>query len=486
MKQPDKKQFIDISGKIPPQAVDIEEAILGAIMIEKDAIDRISLKPEMFYKDVHQKIFSTCQKLSLKNDPIDLLTVTEQLRNDGHLEEVGGPFYVSSLTNKVASASNIEYHAMIISDKWIKREMIRIASEIQQQAYDDTIDTFDVFDSFYSQLDAINNEVFDSEEQKSFYELLKEAANDLERREKLAKQNRIIGIPTPIFKLTKWTNGWQPQQLIILAGRPGMGKTAIAISSLTAAAAAGYKPALFSLEMSDLSLVNRMIVGKSGISSDNFRSGRIESSDWVSVTNAISAMADYNILIDDKPKSINKIRSKVKTLHRKGLCNMVVLDYIQLSWDEVSKNSIREQEISQISRKLKLMAKELNIPVIALSQLNRAVENRPGKRPQLSDLRESGAIEQDADLVIFIHRPEKYGILEDEEGNNMRGVIELIIEKQREGQIGTIKARCNESLTSIYDYDDFNDLTYQKSIPEHKQVNQFIEPNKEFEKEMPF
>jgi len=470
---------IDISGKIPPQAIDIEEAVLGALMLERDAIDKINIKPEYFYKDAHQKIFTSIQKLSSKSEPIDLLTVTESLRRDNSLDEIGGPYCISRLTSIVSSSFNIEYHSLILTEKYVKRELIRISSEIQAKAYDDSQDTFDIFDEAYSQLDAINSEIDSTDELKTWSELLKETRKDIIRRHDLIKEGKIIGIPTPLLKLTKWTCGWQGKQLIIVAGRPGMGKTAWGIGCMKTAAINGYKCAFFSLEMSDLSIANRFVIGESGVDADNFRAGNIQNYEWSQIDNAIGKMYDYNILIDDKPKSINKIKAKVKSLHRKGLCDLVIVDYIQLSWDDsVKGNAIREQEVSAVSRKLKTMAQDLNISVIALCQLNRAVENRPNKKPQLSDLRESGAIEQDADLVIFVHRPDKYGILEDENGNLLNGRCECILEKQREGQVGTIYFKYNQSITSIYDWDDFNDL---KSYHVHPDKN--IEPNRSFDNE---
>lgn len=484
MAKKDNKQpiILDVAGKIPPQAVDLEEAVLGALMIEKDAIDRVKLKPEYFYKDSHQHIFRAIQKLAFKNEPIDLMTVQEELRKSEVLEQIGGPYFISMLTSKIASASNIEYHSLIITDKFIKRQLIRISGEIQTKAFDDSEDTFEIFDNFYSQLDSINNEVEDVDNVKTWVELMKEALKEAEQRTSLYKDSKTIGIPTPILKLTKWTCGWQPKQFIIIAGRPGMGKTAWALGCLKTASVYGYKPVLFSLEMSDVSIANRLIIGESGVNADDFRSGNIQNEDWVKLNNSLGKMMDYNILIDDKPKSINKIKAKVKSLHRKGLCDMVVVDYIQLSWDDSLQNkAIREQEVSSVSRKLKLMAQELNIPVIALSQLNRAVENRPNKKPQLSDLRESGAIEQDADVIIFIHRPEKYGFTEDENGEPLNGRCDCILEKQREGQVGTINFKYNDSVTAIYDWDNYGEL---KELSYHPDRN--FEPNREFDKTPPF
>jgi replicative DNA helicase len=467
-------------GKIPPQATEIEEAILGALMIDREAIEKISLKSEMFYKDNHQKIFSAITKLHIKNDPIDILTVTDQLRKDSLLDEVGGPYYISKLTACIASSSNIEYHCDIIADKYTKRELIRISSEIQTKAFDDSSDTFEVLDEFSSQLDALNISSSGDVSDKTWMELMKETLTQAQKRELLHKDNKIVGIRTPLSKLSKWTCGWQKKQLIVIGGRPSVGKSAWAVSCIKTAAQDGYKPALFSLEMSDVSLVNRFIIGESGVSSDNFRVGSISQDDWTQIDKAVGRMSDYGITIDDKPKSINKIRAKVKKLVSKGLCDMVVVDYIQLSWDDtVNGKALREQEVSAVSRALKLMAQELDIPVIALSQLNRGLENRPNKRPMLSDLRESGAIEQDADVILFIYRPSIYGIMVDEDGRDLNGKCELIVAKQREGQTGTVDFKYNESITAIYDWDEQNYLNNYN--PDAK-----IEPNFEFDDKLLF
>lgn len=455
-------------GKIPPQAIDLEEIILGALMIEKDAIDKVDLRPEYFYKDSHQKIFIAIQNLSLLNNPIDLLTVTDELRKLKWIDEIGGPYYVTLLTSKVASSMHIEYHSKIITEMFIKREIIRISTELQQRAFDESEDTFDLLDSFYSQLDRLNNNA-EIDEPKTWNELIKETLKRTEEREQTYLSGKTVGIPTPVFKLTKWTCGWQPKQLIIIAGRPGQGKTAWALGCLKTAALNGYKPALFSLEMSDVSIADRIVIGESGINADDYRRGAIGDENWILLNNSFNKLSQYkNILIDDKPKNINRIRSKIKSLHRKGKCNMVIVDYIQLVGDDsIKTNANREQEVSTISRKLKLLASELNIPVIALSQLNREVEKRPNKKPMMSDLRESGAIEQDADVIMFVWRPEKYGITEDENGEPLNGRSFIILEKQREGNIGTIPFKYNDSVTAIYDYDEqlpYTEISKEKAL----------------------
>jgi len=484
---------LDYADKIPPQAIDIEEAILGALMLENDAILQISgsIRPEMFYKDVHQKIYSGILELSLKGKQIDLMTVSEILRKNECLDEVGGPYYIAQLTNKVASASNIEYHSLILSEKFTRRELIRISSEIQQQSFDDSVDTLDILDSINTQLDNINSNSVHVNGQKTWIELMKETIEAAKKREILFMEGKYIGIPTPLLKLTKWTCGWQPKQFIVIAGRPGMGKTAWALGCAKTSALSGYKPAMFTLEMSDVSLANRIIVGESGVNSDDFRSGNISGSDWVNLDKAIQRLWDLKISIDDKPKNVNRIVAKIKALHKKGLCDLAIIDYIQLSSDDSNGKGNREQEVSAISRKLKLCALELDIPIIALSQLNRSVESRAIKKPQLSDLRESGAIEQDADLVIFTHVPEKYGIMEDPDTHELlNGRCDCILEKQREGQVGTINFKFNDSYTAIYDWDDNN---FTESLPIQTNPNPIdpnsrLEPNKGFDEngEAPF
>lgn len=443
---------VDYTGKIPPQALEIEEAILGALMIEPDAIDRVELKPEYFYKDCHQKIFASIKRLSTLREPIDLLTVTNDLRKHNQLDEVGGPFYITKLTSTIASSSHIENHAKIITQKFVQRDIIRISTEAQQMAFDEMNDPYDILVLIQKQFDLLNN--FETDEPKTFDQVLKESLNNAQKRQKLKLEGKTIGIPTPLSQLTKWTCGWQGKQFIIIAGRPGMGKTAVAIACMRSAAIHNYSSVLFTLEMSDTSVADRMIIGESDINADDFRRGEISPYQWEILDRSFQKMSDYKICIDDKPKSINKICSKARTLHRKGKCDFVLVDYIQLAGDDSLKsNSNREQEISTISRKLKLLALELNIPVIGFSQLNRQVENRPGKTPMLSDLRESGSLEQDADIVIFIHRPEKYGIIEDQEGNSLKGIGHAMIEKQRDGQTGVIQFKYNESVTALYDLD---------------------------------
>lgn len=477
-------------GKIPPQACDIEEAVLGALMLEKGAYDKIVLKPCEFYKDTHQIIFKAIQELEKKNQPIDYLSVCEKLKELGELDVVGGPHYVSQLTGKVTNASNIEYHSLIIHDKFVKRQCIAFSNELMNRAFDDNLDTFDIVDYANIELDKINNDIVIEDDILTFKEVIKNTLESFEQRVKLYSEGKSIGIQTPIQKLTKYTSGWQPKDFIVIGARPGAGKTALALAILKTAAENSKSVYLASLEMSSIQLGGRILVGTSGINADNFKFGNIQDGEWGKIEKAIQKLENLPIFIDDKPKNINRIKSKAKLLHRKGQCEMLIIDYIQLASIEGENSSRnREQEISYISRTCKTIGMELDIPVIALSQLNREVEKRTIKKPGLSDLRESGSIEQDADIVLFIYRPEMYGLTEDENGNPYNGKSELIIAKHRNGQTGIIDFRFNESLTAVYDYDEFeksNDLFEHYNPNDHIDPNSRIEPNANFENETPF
>jgi replicative DNA helicase len=477
-------------GKIPPQACDIEDAVLGALMLEKGAYDRITLKPCEFYKEANQKIFSAIQELEKNNNPIDYLSVCEKLKENNLLDDIGGSFYISQLTGKVISANNIEHHALIIHDKFIKRQCIVYCSELMNKAYDDALDTFDVMDYANIELDKINNDILIEDDVLTFKEVIKNTLESFQERVKLYKEGKSIGIPTPIQKLTKYTSGWQPKDFIVIGARPGAGKTALALAILKTAAESNKSVYLASLEMSSIQLGGRILVGTSGINADNFKFGNVEGGEWEKLEKAIQKLENLPIFIDDKPKNINRIKSKAKLLHRKGQCDMLIIDYIQLASIEGENSSRnREQEISYISRTCKTIGMELDIPVIALSQLNREVEKRTVKKPGLSDLRESGSIEQDADIVLFIYRPEMYGLTEDENGNAYNGRSELIIAKHRNGQTGIIDFRFNESLTAVYDYDEFdnNSKSFEHFNPyDHIDPNSRIESNISFSNETPF
>jgi len=442
-------------GRIQPQAVDLEEAVLGAMMLERDAVNTAIdiLQPRSFYKDSHQKIFSTIQDLFQKSEPIDILTITNALKQKGELEVIGGPYYITQLTNRVASAANVEFHARIIAQKYIQRELIRISTEIITDAYDDTTDVFTLLDRAESGL----FEVTEGNIRKNYDSmstLIRSAIKQIEQAKD--HEGNVIGIPSGFTDLDRMTNGWQSSDLVILAARPAMGKTAFALTLARNAAVDFEKPvAVFSLEMSSLQLVTRLISSESELSSGKLRSGNLRNDEIEQIHAKISGLAEAPIFIDDTPAiSVFELRAKARRLKSQHDIQLLVVDYLQLmtAGGEGSKTGNREQEISTISRSLKSIAKELNIPVIALSQLSRAVESRGGeRRPQLSDLRESGSIEQDADMVMFINRPEYYGLDEDEQGNSTLGVANIIIAKHRNGAVGDVQLKFTSELAKFSD-----------------------------------
>ena len=431
------------AGKLPPQAVDIEEAVLGAIMLEKDAVHDVIeiLKPECFYKESHARIYQAIIELSTREEPIDLLTVTQELRRKETLEEVGGPFYLTQLTTRVLSSVHAEYHARLIYQKYIQRELIRVATHIQERAFDESVDVDDLLNSSEQAMFEITKGSIKKDVQQLGL-LLKKALDDIQT----AGQNHdtLSGIPSGFTKIDRITAGWQSTDLIIIAARPSMGKTAFVLSMARNMAVEHHcNVALFSLEMSAKQLVNRMIVSETELDSDKIRTGRLESYEWEQLDTKIRKLIEAPVFIDDTPAlSVFEFRTKCRRLVQQNKVSIAIIDYLQLmTWTGDTKGN-REQEVSNISRSLKAIAKELNIPIIALSQLNRGVENRTGlqnKRPQLADLRESGAIEQDADIVAFIHRPEYYGFSEDEEGRSLMGVAEIIIAKHRNGALDNIQ-----------------------------------------------
>lgn len=427
-------------GKLPPQAIDMEEAVLGAIMLENNAIFEVSeiLKPECFYKQSHQLIYTAIIEINKHHKNIDILTVTEYLKKSGELDTVGGPFYITQLTNRVASAANIIFHARIIIQKYIQREMIRISTEIQNMAFDESQDIDDILNFAESEIFKISNQNIKTEPVKLstiineritlYYELCK-------------KEAKLIGVPSGLVTLDRVTNGFQNSDFIIIAARPSIGKTFLALHFSLNCAQLGKKVAIFSLEMSKGQLADRINSIKSGIAQDKIKSGKLSNSELASIEDMSFEIIDYGIYIDDTPAlNIYDLRSKLIKLKLKVPIDIVFIDYVQLMKADVKRNENREREISKISQACKLIAKELNIPVVALSQLNRECE---GKRPNLSNLRESGSLEQDADLIIFPYR--------EKEQNNVYSLnIELIIAKHRNGKIGAIDVRLeDESFTNI-------------------------------------
>ncbi len=450
-----------VFGKVPPQAIPLEEAVLGGIMLDKDALPVVLdiLRPESFYSDAHQAIYRAIRRLFDKSHPVDLLTVTEELKQSGELEDVGGAFYLVNLTNRVVSGANAEYHARIIAQKHIQRELIKVSTQIIRDSYEDTTDVLTLLDEAEKGLFNITQNNL-SRPYLSMGELTSKAIKLIEELKN--KKDGLTGVPTGFTALDRLTSGWQPSDLIIIAARPGMGKTSYVLSLARNAAMDFEKGvAVFSLEMSSTQLVQRLISMEAEIAGAKLRNGKMEEYEWQQLHTTIDRLSRAPIYIDDTPSiNIFELRAKCRRLKMERDIQMVIIDYLQLmSGNPENSRSIgnREQEISTISRSLKSLAKELNVPVIALSQLSRAVEVRGGsKRPQLSDLRESGAIEQDADIVSFIYRPEYYQIMEDESGQSLKGVAEIIIAKHRNGALDTIKLRFADQFAKFSDLEDIN------------------------------
>ena len=447
-------------GKIPPQAVDLEEAVLGAMLIDKKGVDEVIdiLQPDAFYKTAHQYIFECIFQLFESSEPIDLLTVSAGLRKTGKLEAIGGDFYLVQLTQKVASSAHIEFHARIILQKFIQRSLIKISSDIIDSAYKDATDVFDLLDEAESKLyDVTQGNIKRSSE--SAQNLVIQAKKKIEE---ISKRDGLSGVSTGFEKLDILTSGWQPSDLIIIAARPGMGKTALTLSMARNIAVTKQIPvAFFSLEMSSVQLITRLISAETGLSSEKLRTGKLADHEWQQLNVKVSDLEKAPLFIDDTPSlSIFDLRAKARRLSSQHGIKLIVIDYLQLMTAGTNnKTGNREQEISTISRNLKALAKELNIPVIALSQLSRAVETRGGtKRPMLSDLRESGAIEQDADIVSFIYRPEYYGIDEwdDEERTPSQGQAEFIVAKHRNGGLDNIRLKFVGHLGKFEDLDSFD------------------------------
>lgn len=434
-----RNQYPVDHGRVLPQAVDLEEVILGALMLERDAVNLVIeiLRPEIFYKESHQIIYEAIYTLFGKSSPIDMLTVTDELRRMGKLEAVGGAYYIAYLTNRVVSAANIEYHARIVTQKYIQRRLIEISTEVINDAFEDSIDVFDLLDDAERKLFKINEQNL-RHGVKTMPAILLAAKEQIEHASKT--KDGLSGVPSGFKDLDALTAGWQPADLIIIAARPGMGKTAFVLSMAKNMAVNNDIPiALFSLEMPAMQLVMRLISSEAGVSSENLRKGQLSPSQWKSLNDNIENLSRAPIYIDDTPAlSIFELRAKARRLKQQYNIQCIIVDYLQLMTGFLEKGGNREQEISSISRSLKALAKELNIPVITLSQLSREVEKRPGfKRPQLSDLRESGAIEQDADIVLFIYR-EEYYFKDDPSHQDIKNKAELIIAKHRNGPLDTV------------------------------------------------
>jgi replicative DNA helicase len=441
------------SGKVQPQAIPVEEVVLGALLIDKDALAIVMdyLRPESFYLPAHQLIYESMLELFEKTLPVDIHTVYEQLKKSGDIDKLESPHYLVELTNKVASSANVEYHARIIVQKHIQRELIRVSTEIINKSFDETKDVFDLLDEAEVGLFDITQKNLNRS-----YQPLKDLVVEARKQmEKVAEDTEgPLGVASGFTALDRVTSGWQNSDLVIVAARPGMGKTSFTLAlAKNAAMDYNHPVAIFSLEMSDIQLTNRLLSMDSGISSRKIKeANKLKDSDWDKLNHSIQRLSEADIFIDDTPQiNIFELRAKCRRLKMQQDVQLIIIDYLQLmSGGSDNKSGNREQEISRISRALKAMAKELDVPVIALSQLSRQVENRPDKRPILSDLRESGAIEQDADMVVFIYRADYYGQAEPGEEEKS----EIDIAKHRNGATATVPLRFVKEYTRFEDWED--------------------------------
>lgn len=455
--------------KLPPNAIELEEVVLGALLIERDAIIDVAdfLRPEAFYKSEHQDIYKAILELSVEGRGIDILTVSDNLKKQGKLDSVGGNFYIVNLTSRVASSANIEEHARIIQEKYIKRELIRTSAQLVQDCYNEENDVFDLLSKSELEKDALMQGVI-SKKEVTNQSLLFETLKDIEKKK---EQKGITGVQSGFEELDRITGGWQPSDLIIIAARPGMGKSSFVLqNAINSSLQFNVPGAFFSLEMSNGQLMRKQMAIVADIHLEKFRKNTLTEFDWQQIHSKYNYIEKAEIHWDDTPAiSIIELQAKCRRLKKKYDIGYIAIDYLQLMRATGLKSVNREQEIGLISRGLKGIAKELNIPVFALSQLSRAVESRPNKRPMLSDLRESGSIEQDADMVLFLYRPEYYGITEDENGESTDGVAELIIAKHRNGETDDLILKFNKKTTGFSDF----------LLPIDIQVPNHIEPSLE-------
>ncbi|MDO4462790.1 MAG: replicative DNA helicase [Bacteroidia bacterium] len=461
-------QIAEMGGKMPPQAIQFEESVLGALMIEHDAFQNVAeiLKTEHFYVDAHRRIYNAMIALNNSMMPTDMLLVSEQLKKTGELELVGGLPALVKLTREAPNAVNIELHARIIFQKYVQRALIHLGVKMQEGGYDDSRDVEEV-------LDESEQKLFDLAQgsmKKEVLQISPVIAEAIEQmKQAAARKDGLSGIPSGFPGIDKLTSGWQPSTMVVIAARPAMGKTAFVLSMARRMAMDYNVPvAIFSLEMSNTELVKRMLVAETEIPMEKIKNGRLTPEEWTHFNQCMPRIQQAPIFIDDTPGlSVGDLRSKARILHKKNNIKCIIIDYLQLMTAASMKPGSRQEEVSMISRSLKGLAKELNIPIIALSQLNRNVEQRgekgsaDGKRPQLSDLRESGAIEQDADMVCFIHRPEYYGIKTDPEGRSLEGKGQFIIAKHRSGAIDDILMNFRANLVRFDDASNEAEIAYQ-------------------------
>jgi len=467
-----QQQTKNYAAMVPPQALELERTVLGALLLEKDAfaITQQYLRPNFFYLDSHKHIYQAMINLAVRQEPIDYYSVIEELKKapeKENLDAIGGPGALAELTQNVSSAANLEYHAKIVMQKYLARELISAATKIQTMAFNEQVD----IDDLMTEAQGLIFDISQSNIKKDVVQInpvVKEAIEKIQIASK--RDDGLSGLASGFTELDKITSGWHESDLVIIAARPAMGKTAFVLSMAKAMAVEYKTPiAVFSLEMSNVQLVNRLLINTCEIEGEKIKNGKLSNEEWMRLYEKSGLLQDAPLYIDDTPSlSVSELQSKARRLVNEHGVKMIIIDYLQLMNANGMKFGSREQEVSIISRSLKTLAKDLNIPVIALSQLNRGVEGRTGegKKPQLSDLRESGAIEQDADMVCFIHRPEYYGIHEDAQGRNTDGLAEIIIAKHRSGATGEIYLKFEK------DFVKFKNLSDNDSLQSHSQFTE--------------
>jgi replicative DNA helicase len=479
-------------GKIPPQAQDIESAVLGALILHGDSIYDIAdiLTADAFYRDEHQKICQAIINLFESNRKVDMLTVSEELRKQKQLDEVGGPVYIAQLTNSVSSSSHILTHYRIVFQKFIQREIIRDAAEKSTWAFDESIELDELIEKMNKGVDDINEKIAGKKQSSHISTILNKSMESLRERELAAKENKIVGIRTPVIDLDKKLQGWKPN-VIVIAAASGEGKTSAALAIAKKAAEYGCPVCIFSLEMQNITLADRLILAEADINEYNFRSGYVSREDNVAIEKAKAKLSKLPIYSDDNPiTNFTYIKVHSRIMKKKGLCGLVIIDYLQLC--ETEKDASREREVAKFMRNLVILKKELNVPIIVLSQLNRMYEDKRSKRPTLAMLRESGSISQDADIVIFVYRPEYHGILQDHDGNNTKGKGIFIVAKHRNGPTGDVPFSYNDSVTKIYDYVDPNrfqpmNANKDRQLPPERNDPDIVDiPDEERQGDLPF
>jgi len=481
MKQTNKQKSLTSEievGRIMPQARELEEAVLGAIMLEKTAFETANsiLSSDMFYDKTHEMIFNACTSLEADRKPIDMLTVVDQLRKSGELDYVGGPFYIAQLSGKVVSTAHLEYHCLIVKQKYLSRKLIEICMSNISLGYDETEDIDETIAKLNAEIETLQESIVGKRDTTHISEAAKESIAQMHTRIANKRDGVTPGIPTGFADLNTITNGWKPEKFIVLAARPGVGKTSIASKFAITAAKKGIPVAFFSLEMGETELTDRMIIAEADINADDYNSGSIQPKEWSRAETAMSNISRLPIYIDDNPKAtVGNIANKARLLKKQGKCGMVIIDYLQLMTPNIRQGRTREQEVSEISRLLKVHAKELKVPFIVLCQMNRDIEAEK-REPRLSDLRESGSIEQDADIVIFVSRPGMYveELRDKKTGELLENYIELLIKKNRAGKLGKVKIKHNDSMTNFYDW-DYRGQTQRVTQPQQIEMNNFYE-----------